>query len=270
VLALALSGAALGPAAAAAEDVMCEGQKASIIAVSGEATYGTPGNDVIYGERDVYIDGAGGDDVICLIDGTAIGEAGYDTIRVTGTSEPESLVLSGEDFRVVTGGGGDQVRVLESFGGAGRFNLGKTGENTILFGTARTVDVNLRKRTVTLNGAAYSLRGELASVVAASRTVTMSGTKRDDVLSVMQGSCRATLKGGKGKDLLQVVPRANGDAPTSCENPGVHAFYGQKGDDTLIGGKRRDRLYGGPGSDSADGGIGVDICEAETLSNCER
>ena len=64
------------------------------------------------------------------------------------------------------------------------------------------------------------------------------------------------VHGGSGNDRLEA-----GD--------GNDFVYGEDGDDVLTGANGNDTLDGGPGSDRTNGSNGIDICIAETKTNCE-
>ena len=73
----------------------------------------------------------------------------------------------------------------------------------------------------------------------------------NDTLILMDGfSVPVTAHGGTGNDLLASL--------------GTRAvvFYGDDGNDTLIGGNGADELFGGAGDDYLDGGLGVDSLDA--------
>ncbi|MFN3218662.1 MAG: hypothetical protein ACE367_19375 [Acidimicrobiales bacterium] len=119
---LALLAAGLGGlgVAGASEDPApvptCAGQTATIVAVEGAATMGTPGDDVIVGtDGDDVIFGRGGDDAICALGG--------DDLVVAG---------SGND-RIIGGPGNDRIR-----GGAGNDrSAGGPGNDRIIGGQGR-------------------------------------------------------------------------------------------------------------------------------------
>lgn len=197
---------------------------------------GNGGNDTLAGgaAKDT-IDGGAGDDVISGNGGTdtltggigndqVSGDAGNDTI--TGDDGNDTLT-GGDDNDTITGGAGNDS--LDGGNGADTLD-GGTGSDAISGGTGsdlvsysdRTADLSLTLDGIANDGAA----GELDNL---------------DVSVDM-------LLGGSGADLIA------GGAASS--NP--YVFYGNGGNDTLVGGLGADRLVGGGGNDSLAGGAGND------------
>jgi Ca2+-binding RTX toxin-like protein len=126
VAVVALLSAALGTAAAQEDPEptpKCAGRAATIVAVEGAATTGTPGNDVIVGTAgDDVIFGRGGDDVICGLGG--------DDLIIAGPGS--DLVLGGPGNDRLRGGAGNDVQR----GGPGRDRIdGGPGRDRSVGGT---------------------------------------------------------------------------------------------------------------------------------------
>ena len=85
----------------------------------------------------------------------------------------------------------------------------------------------------------------------------------DDI--VHGGAGNDGLAAGAGNDLVHAE---DGDDVVDGGD-GVDNVLGSAGNDTLTGGNDNDRLDAGLGVDRANGSNGVDVCIAETRSNCE-
>ncbi len=110
----------------------CFGEKATIEAVPGKTTYGTPGRDVIVGTsgKDV-IYGGGGNDLICGRAGTDIIKAGAGNDRVKGHKGADRI-YGGAGHDYLSGGAGDDLVK----GGKGADTIVGNGGKNILFGGA--------------------------------------------------------------------------------------------------------------------------------------
>lgn len=113
LLAVALVGAVLalaGSPGAGAQAPRCFGQSATIVAVPGERTVGTPGPDVIIGTRgpDVIV-ARGGNDRICSGGGNDRVNAGGGNDRVNLGRGNDRVNLGGGNDRAIGAGGNDQL-----------------------------------------------------------------------------------------------------------------------------------------------------------------
>lgn len=153
-LALGLSIGAADPATAQT----CFGQTPTIVGAG--KIKGTKGNDVILGSAFAHdqIDGGGGADVICGLDGD-------DTIKVKGRATVDGgpgndrimVRTGGGGSNNVQGGSGDDVISFSSGGGGSNTVNGGEGDDTIKFnsggGGGNTVDGGLGTDTCKAKGA---------------------------------------------------------------------------------------------------------------------
>ena len=189
VVTIALIGAALAvvPAGAQAQPPTCFGEPATIVAVAGERTTGTPGPDVIVGTSGPDdIRGRGGDDLICGLGGPDIirGNAGADLIA--GGPGPDQ-VWGGRGADTINGGNGrDEIWG----GGAGDTIAGNGGQDEVWGGAGSDV----------IDGGVAHDR--------------IRGQAGDDVMI-----------GGEGPDLCSGGPGV--DTRTECEPSTTLAFSGE-------------------------------------------
>lgn len=171
----------------AAQGPTCAGQAATIVAIPGQPTIGTAGDDVIVGTTGPdNIRGRGGDDLICGLAGADVirGGAGNDHIRA--------------------GRGNDRV-----FGGKGRdLVLGGRGSDT-LFGGPWADTVNGDQGQDDVSG------GNGDDI--------LDGGSAHDSLRGQRGS--DTLDGGSGPDACDGGPGR--DTETGCEPSTTLAFSGE-------------------------------------------
>lgn len=156
---------------------------------------------------------------------------------ITGTSGPDILVGTPGDDVICGLGGNDTIDGL--------------GGNDTVFGGAGA-DV--------INGGAGA-------------DVLRGGRGAD---TIRGGSGADVIRGGRGADELR--GQAGNDDING--NRGTDEVFGGGGDDQLRGGRNNDTLNGGAGNDNIQGGLGpedianggegdLDICVAETETNCE-
>lgn len=151
-LSVAVLGLALGAAPTHAEVLTCHGQTATVV-----GDQGTEGNDVMVAPLDSFtpVEGLGGDDIICLVDGTRLGGrdpmfladagTGNDTVYYEATY-PASVTLGLGSDRFVSNAVGNRIYTGASApiqGGVGYFGqvdrdadevIGSSGRDVIYSG----------------------------------------------------------------------------------------------------------------------------------------
>lgn len=233
-LALLAAVPALPAAAAGREMPTCNGVEATIVAVPGVVTRGTPGNDVIVGtDGDDYIRAGAGDDLICGGEGNDIILAGPGNDIVYG-GPGNDIILAGAGNDIVYGGEGNDI----IFGGRGHDTLyGEAGVDEIYGEAGRDTLYGGDHRDVLVGGPGND---------------TLYGGGGNDTLYGEEG--RDRLFGEAGDDELQGGP---GD-DRLFGGPGNDYLWGDEGDDLLVGGAGDDLLQGGEGADVLKGQGGFD------------
>ena len=118
-----LASPAVVPGVGAAQEPTCFGQPATIVAVAGQPTRGTPGDDVIVGTAGAdRISGRGGDDLICGLGGDDVIRAGAGDDLVAGGSGNDEIGGGRGLDRLDGGRGRDRVS-----GGPGADIVGGNG-----------------------------------------------------------------------------------------------------------------------------------------------
>lgn len=242
-------------AATPAPATTCEGIPATIQAVAGQATTGTPQADVIVGTAGAdVIDGGAGDDLICAGPGddSIIGGDGNDRLSGEGGND----VLWGQD--------GDDLL----FGGDGDDRLRGGDDNDYLFGQAGADDLGGGRD----DDHVYGGSGADPAVRGGTGDDLVDGGDGADLIINGNGG-QDTVFGGAGDDALVAggprpdVVRGGDGADTVKGLGGADQLYGDAGDDELFGGKQPDVLDGGAGIDACNGGAQSDsatACESLT------
>ena len=88
-------------------------------------------------------------------------------------------------------------------------------------------------------------------------TTSSKATRADSLTTPRCSDYEATIDGGPGNDYI-------------TGNSGDDRLIGGPGNDGITGMNGDDRLIGGPGSDGVDGKKGRDVCQGETIRNCEK
>jgi Ca2+-binding RTX toxin-like protein len=234
---LGVVAAAVVPAAA---EETCDGKVATIVAVPGEPTTGTPGDDVILGTfaRD-FIDGGAGNDTIC-----GLGNA--DTL--TGGPGDDRLFGGPDDFYVpddgymgdilVPGPGNDHVDLGDDPASASVDDIDRpAGYDRVSYADAPgAVSLDLSAGTATGEG------NDTIAVPAYSGGII--GSAYDDDLVGSEGPDR--IQGGRGDDRI----RGLGGDDELVPEKGNDVVRGGNGDDFIISPDAgRDRHYGDGGKD---------------------
>jgi len=258
------------PASAAQAAETCQERLVTISDSDGGTVEGTDGDDVILttGDDTTIIAAKGGDDTICLGEGVVFAGPGKDSVYVGGEVELEYLdIRDAEDLDITIGDGGAFLQLVNIRRGAGTVDVSGGAALTLI--GRNSVEADLKRDTMALDGGAYTLLGNPA-IFSIARRVELVGDTSANNLRANQYSCEITIKGGRGDDSLEVAG-SDGDLPfpESC-GPRSPKLSGQGGDDVLQGRRFDDRLLGGRGADVARGGFGRDTCRAETRKNCER
>jgi Ca2+-binding RTX toxin-like protein len=296
VLAAAVAAAAtalVGPVGPAHAAATCDGRTATIETgtpgLFGSTIYtGTPGDDVIVATERGYVEGNGGNDVICASSGDVHVEGGSSTvigaadgnrlsvsasgtaIRFIGNDQGNTLTVWGAGTVDADLGDGANLLTVSTHAGAGpssgTVELGGSAEVHV-YGEDRT-EVDLRAGTVEVDDLVeLSLTGAVRRVDARARTVRIVGDDQPNELNSQ--ACVGVVLGGAGPDLLRSLANP-WERPLQCGPVRRSTMKGGAGNDTLIGFGGRDRLLGGKGRDTANGKTGIDYCRAERTFNCER
>lgn len=270
-------GLTAGPAAA---ETTCDGKVPTIVVVPGEATTGTPGDDVILGSfAQDRIDGGAGNDTIC------------------GLGNADTLVGGPGDDRLF--GGLDDFYVPDD-GYAGDILVPGPGNDHVDLGddpaSATVDDVDRPARydrvvyedapgPVTVDLSAGTASGEGTDTIAVPAfSGGIVGSAYDDVLTGTDGPDR--IDGGAGDDRIlalggndelepgrgdDVVRGGDGDDFIMSPDKGRDRLYGDGGDDGVEGHGRGTAIGGGDGDDflfarlgaTVHGGRGNDEIEAD-------
>ncbi len=181
----------------------------------------------------------GGEDLICTVKNRLPAPSECDAMVfdnvIVGT--PGNDTLKGTNKRdIIIGYGGDDT--IES-GSADDCVAGNAGNDRIALGAGNDV------------GDAGTGNDQIAA--AAGNDIVYGGEGND------------RLPAGPGDDLVYA-----GDGDDIVEGAeGVDNIVGGAGNDTMTGGSDSDSLDGGLGVDAAHGSSGIDVCIAETTTNCE-
>lgn len=206
----------------------CGNLTATIVAVPGVLTRGTPGNDVIVGTagRDI-IRGMGGNDTICGLGGNDVllGDDGSDAIF--GGDGNDNIWAGNDDDEVHGGNGIDRIRA-----GAG---------DDLVFGGA--------DRDVILGEAGIDvIHGEAGrdSLYGGSEDDWIDGGADTDLVRG-QGGDDELFSGPSGNDRL--VGGTDNDTLDARATTGSTRLIGDSGNDTFYGSEQLDRMWGGVGND---------------------
>ena len=194
----------------------------------------------------VFANGNGGTDTIAVsgIRGTLTGGAGDDTLR---GPDATGVFLFGGD-------GNDRL-----YGGSGGAGLFGEGGNDLLVGGSGRDTLNGGPGDDTLDGGlgADAVDGGPGVDTAdySSRTANLNLSidwVANDGEAGENGSLDEVekIKGGSGNDRVSAISNIAG--------ADGYAFFGNAGDDVLVGTIQPDALWGGPGNDYLDGGEGED------------
>lgn len=271
-------------AAATSAGETCQRVPATIVS-DGESVTGTPGPDVIVlnavnqPDAGLTVRSGGGNDLVCLTGQNSQIEVdlgdGDDSLVVddTPTARPITVKVDlgvGSDT-IVTGRGFDSVMSGDATSaapdGPDEVSTGE-GDDTIAFisGQKRpnaTIDAGPGRDRLEVGGssASINLRKERASVNG-SASFTISGIQdvRFDVEYaefvgdalpnlVEFKSCQSFAKGGQGDDIVRAFSGIADAPPNPCFEAITHRWFGNQGDDRLIGPFGRQEFFGGPGND---------------------
>jgi Ca2+-binding RTX toxin-like protein len=245
---LGVVGLGAGPATA---ETTCDGKVPTIVVVPGEATTGTPGDDVILGSfAGDRIDGSAGNDTICGFGNadTLVGGPGNDRLfgGLDGFYVPDDGY--GGDI-LVPGPGNDHIDLGDDPASASVDEIDRPARyDTVWFdGAPGPVTVDLSTGTATGEGT------DTIAVPAFSGGIV--GSAFDDELTGSNGPDR--FDGGTGDDLI----RALGGDDEIQPGKGDDVVRGGDGDDFIMSPDTgRDRLYGDGGDDGVEArGLGSAI-----------
>ncbi|MGI8521254.1 MAG: calcium-binding protein [Actinomycetota bacterium] len=237
----ALMGIAL-PAGAEEEINYCFGEQVTIEAGFRETVVGTSGPDVIHGGY--VIDGRGGDDLICSLNGPD---------KVYG-GEGDDKIDGGDNQDTIEGGPGDDYLTTLS-----NYYAGVAGGDKVSYERASgPVSVDLSQGiatgegTDTLSGFREIIGSDYDDILRADAErhdngVYIDGRGGDDVIHGSNANVeyREVLLGGGGSDTIHAYR-------------GWDLLVGAEGNDNLFGNRGTDDLQGGLGDDNMDGGRGSD------------
>ncbi len=276
---LGVVGLGTGPATA---ETTCDGKVPTIVVVPGEATTGTPGDDVILGSFAAdRIDGGAGNDTICGLGNadTLVGGPGDDRLfgGLDGFYVPDDG-YSGDIL--VPGPGNDHVDLGDDPASATVDEVDRPARyDTVWFdGAPGPVTVDLSAGTATGEGT------DTIAVPAYSGGIV--GSAFDDVLTGSDGPDR--IAGGTGDDRIrglsgddEIEPGKGddvvrgGDGSDFIQSPdrGRDRFYGGGGDDGVQARGRGSAIGGGAGDDflfardgaSVHGGAGNDEIDVDLV-----
>ncbi len=248
--------------------------------LTNDIIYGTAEHDIVnlYGGNDLFIDIAGGNDVVYDLRSYRFAGTGWSGKDVISTGVGMDTVFSSLDSSIYANERGGQ----EYYGGLGfdMLNLSSnqtgayvdlsatqavnliTGESTRVVGFEWVTGSNLNDQIYgddqvnVLRGIAGDDRifgrGGNDSIDGGDGQDTLFGDAGYDTLG--GGNGNDVLYGGTGNDVVQ--GQAGNDIVLGED--GNDAIQGQDGNDVLKGGNGNDQLYGQSGDDNLDGGAGAD------------
>lgn len=202
---------------------LCFGQEATIFGRFKATLIGTNGPDVIVGGR--YVEGRGGDDLICSLSGPDEVYAG----------SGDDQVDSGDNQDKIDGGPGDDHLIVGSW--SSNYDQVPGGETVSYRNAPGPVSVNLVTHIAT--GEGTDTLGGVAEIEGSDYSDTLIGG------SAYNGN---EIWGFGGDDLIVGF---DGE-----EEGGGEFLDGGRGDDQLHGGRGWETLRGGEGDDLIDGGEG--------------
>ncbi len=268
-----------GPATA---ETTCDGRVPTIVVVPGQATTGTPGDDVILGTfAQDRIDGGAGNDTICGLGNadTLVGGPGDDRLLggLDGYYVPDDGY--GGDI-LVPGPGDDHVDLGDDPASATVDDIDRPARyDTVWFdGAPGPVTVDLSAGTATGEGTdTIAVPAYSGGIVGSAYDDDLTGSNGPDRFDGGAGDDRIRALGGndeiepgKGSD---VVRGGGGDDFIFSTDAGRDRFYGDGGNDGVTAKGRRSAIGGGAGDDhlfahdgaSVHGGAGDDEIDADLV-----
>lgn len=212
---------------------------------------------------DTVVSGRGFDSVTSG-DATSAALDGPDDVS---TGEGDDEYVAGSPLGVVDlGKGDDRINIVA--GDSGQPVRMGPGDDTIAFINAEerptaTIDagpgrdrfevagnnvfVNLRKERASVNGSEFFT---LLGVQDARFDVEFSTFVGDGLPNLVEvKGCESTLKGGRGDDIFRHFDGIMDAPPNPCFHAVPQRWFGNQGDDRLIGPMGRQEFFGGPGND---------------------
>jgi Ca2+-binding RTX toxin-like protein len=179
-------------------------------------------------------------------------------LRATVEGGPgNDFIIGSELADILRGGPGDDQ--FNGLGGADQI-LGEAGNDRVISGSGDVINLGPGQDGIVIHGTAGN------DVIHISRRVGLDGPEavillNDElIVSTYSNGETITVFAGSGAD--RVV--ASNKLTWQVE------FFGEEGDDVLVGGPRDDILVGGPGSDVLDGGGGLDQLFQEDFGTLAR
>lgn len=272
-------GLAASPAAA---ETTCDGKVPTIVVVPGEATTGTPGDDVILGSfAQDRVDGGAGNDTICGLGNadTLVGGPGDD--RLFGGLDDFYVPDDGYSGDIVIPGpGNDHVDLGDDPASATVDEVDQPARyDKVVYQDARgPVTVDLSTGTASGEGTdTIAVPAFSGGIVGSAYDDVLTGADVPDRIEGGRGDDR--IRGLGGDDVLEpgrgddVVRAGDGDDAVFSPDTGRDRFYGDDGQDFAEASGRRSAIGGGNGDDylvsrhGADvhGGRGDDEIEADLI-----
>lgn len=110
-----------------------------------------------------------------------------------------------------------------------------------------SASINLRKERASVNGSAsFTIRG-IQDVRFDVEYAEFVGDALSNLVEFK--SCQSFAKGGQGDDIVRAFSGIADAPPDPCFEAITHRWFGNQGDDRLIGPFGRQEFFGGPGND---------------------
>jgi Ca2+-binding RTX toxin-like protein len=252
----------------AAAETTCDGKVPTIVVVPGEATTGTPGDDVILGSfAQDRIDGGAGNDTICGLGNadTLVGGPGDD--RLFGGLDDFYVPDDGYSGDIVVPGpGDDHVDLGDDPASATVDEVDRPARyDRIVYEEAPgPVTVDLSAGTASGEGTdTIAVPAFSGGIVGSAYDDVLTGTNGPDRIDGRAGDDRIRalagddeLEPGRGDD---VVRGGDGDDFIMSPDKGRDRLYGDGGDDGVQGYGRGSAIGGGDGDDFLFARLGADV-----------
>ena len=164
-----------------------------------------------------------------------------------GEGDDRINMVAGDSGRTVRAGSGDdtiaffnsQIRPTATMdAGPGRDLLEVAGSNAV---------ADLRNERASINGSSFIGLVGVQDIRFDVEYADFVGNELPNLVDVK--SCQSRLKGGHGDDIFRASDGIEGSQVIACFEAVTHKWFGNQGDDRLLGPYGRQEFFGGPGDD---------------------
>lgn len=248
-------------------DTLSGGASTTVADGAPDQLFGDAGGDTLYFDSFDTVNGGADKDLARAVNDSLsvnINLATSELETVYGSSQNDTLNAATATFAVTIFGlaGNDAI----TGGTVADFLYGGLGSDTVSGGSGND-NVYGGDTSAAADGAADTLRGDAGgdTFFFDSLDVLAGGADRD-LARAVTNSLGFTLN-ATAASIETVYGSGGNDSITALGMTDAAVFYGNGGNDTLIGGSGADTLYGGLGNDRLSGGIGNDILSGEAGSD---